>query len=172
MVWQWRVLSGVAALVLASAPACGGSTEDTRTATAGAAGAGSGGASSGGAGGASGSAGSTGPGGVGGFAIPDGGGFPDGFLDGAVLGEGGLFDCGGCACDGATHFCLHVAAGAIGAPPPPDAPACDDAGAKGCQPLPASCGNSPSCGCLPSPYGGACTCSDVGGGLEVFCALP
>lgn len=170
---HWLVVS--TALGLSSVAACGGSNEDTNTATAGnagSAGTATGGTSAGGSGGTVTSGGAGGASGSGGFLTIDGGGTPDGFPDGAVLADGGLFDCGGCACDGKTHYCLRIAAGALRAPPPPDAPSCDDAGANDCQPLPANCGGVPSCTCLPSPYGGACNCNDVGGGLEVFCALP
>lgn len=87
-----------------------------------------------------------------------------------VLADPGLFDSGGCACDGATHFCLKVDMHSRGLPAP-DAEPCSasDAGGAACLELPSGCGPAPSCACL-APYW-QCACSDVGGGLLVYCWL-
>lgn len=181
---HWGRVTFVLFCLGAPAAACGGSSSSDSTG-----GASSGGAAAGGAGGNGGVTTGGGSGGVttgggsggvvtggasgsGGFVITggSGGGEPDGFLSDVVLADAAPFDCDGCACDGSTHYCLHVAAGAK-TPPLPDAAACSDAGTS-CIPLPDGCGSTPSCSCIPPKYGGACYCSDVGGGLLVFCALP
>lgn len=85
-----------------------------------------------------------------------------------------LFDCDGCACDGATHYCRQVYAGAQ-VPPAPDAGSCSelDAGWSSCIPIPPDCISAPSCACLDT-YNGACQCQLVeeGAGFWVQCFLP
>lgn len=97
-----------------------------------------------------------------------GGGLPDVFPGDVVLADAALFDCGGCACDGSTHYCF-IAMHPFRAPPPPDAALCEDAGSS-CLPLPANCSANPTCGCI--PFAPGCDCEDVGGGLQVFCYIP
>lgn len=105
--------------------------------------------------------------------IGSGGTIKDAATDPVVVTDAGWFECGGCLCDGATSYCLHVTAGPPLYPaPPPDATLCpDDAGSKGCKPLPSACNGVPSCGCveLPRPL---CNCDDAGGGILVSCSLP
>jgi hypothetical protein len=157
--------------------ACGSSTDNqTSQQHAG----GSAGTTTGGSGGTSAGGGSGGTnGGASGFGgIPLGGGAgtsPIDASDGAVVSDAGWFQCGGCACDGTTHYCIHTSGGAANPmPPPDDAAVCDyDAatGSNGCVPLPAGC-DPPSCDCVGVPFGGACTCTDAGGGILVQCFLP
>ena len=87
-----------------------------------------------------------------------------------VLADAGLFDCGGCACDGATHFCYTVDMHFRGLPSP-DAQVCSafDGGDPASLDLPAGCGPAPSCACLAPYY--QCSCSDIGSGLLVDCWL-
>lgn len=84
------------------------------------------------------------------------------------------FDCQGCLCDGATHYCLVIHGGAPagnGPKGPPPEPTCDDdASPNDCKPLPAMCAGKPSCACL--DMGGACQCDEMGGGVTVTCVLP
>lgn len=174
-----RALLGFALLSLL-ASACGESEGADGRSTGGGAGSGgsaTGGAPSGGTGGAT----SGGAGGVGG--APSGGsaGTPsdsgaDADDGGPFVADAGLFACGGCACDGATHYCVSFVGGLL-PPAPPDAAACPDVttpGASGCHPLPTGCNGVPACGCLPSPMPGysACHCDDTGGGLTYSCAMP
>lgn len=94
------------------------------------------------------------------------------FDSSVVAADAGLFDCGGCACDGTTHYCAQASGGHV--LPPADAAACpepDGGSGFGCQPLPAACGGVPTCGCLPQTSD-ACSCEDVGGGLQVMCVYP
>lgn len=168
-------------LAVAVVAACGSDDEKVSSTQTGGAGgngaagsgaAGSGAAGSGGTEGGLGGAGASASGGFGGIQIGDAA--PPAF-DGPDLADAGWFDCSGCACNGATHYCLQVAGGAKvlpGAPPPPDAALCGDTGSFGCTPLPPDCADAPSCSCIPVQLGGACQCSDDGGGLLVFCALP
>jgi hypothetical protein len=150
--------------MLAATEACGSSSED---AVASKHAGGAGGATSGGSAGAAvaGSAGVSGGlqlGGSGGMPVPDA------TVDGPVLLDAGWFDCGGCACDGATHYCLYTSGG-FAPPPPPDASVCEeDGGSSHCKPLPGGC-SPPSCACVTGP---ACSCTDDGGGLRVSCAYP
>lgn len=159
VVWMTAVAT-VAAIV-----ACGADVSGPRT--------------TGGAGGAAGTTTGTGGNGIGG-----GGGIAgdagvedaasDAPSDGSVS-DAGLFDCMGCACDGATHYCTVYYAGAKvpPSPPPPDAAACTEVDAgPGCAPLPAACAPSPSCQCLDIIPGGFCQCSELAEGLLVECFLP
>lgn len=150
--------------------ACGGSSNTSATSTAASQG-GSGGGTTSGAGGAS--AGGAGGTGLGGFLNPqpDAGAGAWGAWDAtAPLDDGGLFDCGGCACDGRTHYCVVSVGGLI--PPAPDAGPCGDGGSGfQCKPLPEDCLAPPSCGCIHGPYQ-FCQCEDVGGGLRVICNFP
>lgn len=115
-----------------------------------------------------------------------GGGAPFEFSDAAPfpadapLADAGLFNCGGCLCDGKTHYCLFSSGPGGKTPPTPDAGMAlcpeQDAGspatADGCLPLPATCGTSPSCACIDVPFPVPCPCSDAGGGLLVSCVIP
>lgn len=166
----WGVL---AIVVTGSLAACGssGSEGSSSGGSSGSAGVASGGAPSGGSGGAS--SGGASSGGASGGSAGSGADAGDG---GPFVTDAGMFLCGGCACDGATHYCVSIAAG-VRPPPPPDAGVCPDVtspGAEGCHPLPGECKGVPSCGCLPSPMPGygACYCTDSGGGLTYGCALP
>jgi hypothetical protein len=159
--------------------ACGSSTSDqTNSSQAG----GNGGTTSGGTGGTTSGGGMggiplTGGGGMGGIPLSGGaaGTSPVDASDGAVVTDAGWFDCNSCSCDGTSHYCVVVSGGAANPPPPPaDAAICaDDAGtgSYGCVPLPAGC-DPPACDCISMPFGGACTCSDAGGGILVQCFLP
>jgi hypothetical protein len=74
------------------------------------------------------------------------------------------FDCGGCPCDGTTHYCAGLAAGPVGPGP--------TAGPTECVPLPSACNGQPSCACVdPMPLLG-CTCTQGQGGVRVDCAEP
>jgi hypothetical protein len=157
--WLWAS----PALVVA---ACG-TADPARTAAA----TGSGGGTASAAGGAAGSSGSTSQG------IPwtqmtsTGAGGQDAAPD--VPFVPGPFDCAGCLCDGATHFCL-VAHGGSPPPPPPPEPLCpEDASDGPCFPLPSACMGHPSCACAnPAPYPpGLCFCTEAGGGVSVSCNL-
>jgi hypothetical protein len=113
----------------------------------------------------------SGAGGAGGVTTASGTG--GGWVDG---GPRALFDCGGCLCDGATHYCQVTQAGAHSGPGQgrPPAPPCDDADAgapNGCIPLPSQCLNDVQCACI-APMPGPCSCMDLGPGLEILCALP
>jgi hypothetical protein len=172
-----RVVAMTSLAGLLAVAACGSDDEKLSTSQTGGAGgngaAGSGATGSGGMeGGLGGAAGASASGGFGGLQLSDAA--PPSF-DGPDLADAGWFDCSGCACNGATHYCLEVTGGAKGlpgAPPPPDAALCGDTGSFGCTPLPPDCVDAPSCSCIPVQFGGACQCSDDGGGLLVFCALP
>jgi hypothetical protein len=153
-----------------SAAACGSSSSTGSTG-------GTGGSSSGGSntGGTS-SGGSAGAGGVAGSGgVPDAG--SDASDGGPFVADAGMFDCQGCGCNGATHYCVNIMAGTQVMEPFGTGECTDvtDPTAEGCHPLPADCKGVPSCGCLPSPLpgaGGACDCGDSGGGLTYSCALP
>jgi hypothetical protein len=163
------------ALVLWVVPfaACGASTEDSiARAHAG----GSGGTSTGGSGATSDASAGAGAGpsggasGSGGFAASAGA-VADASLDSPSVTDAGWFDCGGCACDGTTHYCVEWVGGGAYAPPPPppDAAVCaGDAGfpTGGCLALPANCSGPPSCDCVPTGCG---VCTVVPGGLLVTC---
>ncbi len=168
------------AVLFAGFAACGGSTEESggKGGSGGATG-GSGGATGGsggnlgGSGGATGGSGGTSTGGNAGSSFGGAGGL-DASSDVVVLQDAGWFDCGGCACDGTTHYCVESSGGAAKLPPLPDASTCADSGTTfgGCNPLPATCPTPATCDCLTMPVPGACFCSDAGGGLLVKCMMP
>ena len=84
----------------------------------------------------------------------------------------GPFECQGCLCEGETHFCEIVHAGAAPVPPPgpPPEPACvDDAGPSYCKPLPPACAGTPTCACVNTL---GCDCAVTGGGVTVTCYFP
>jgi hypothetical protein len=86
----------------------------------------------------------------------------------------GLFDCNGCLCDGATHYCELVSGGKAPGPPPgpPPQPMCpEDAGAIRCKPIPAECLPMATCKCV-DPQQGPCTCTVDPQGITVTCNLP
>lgn len=151
-------------VTLALASACGSTDAEHETTL-------TGGAAGSGALGGGGSGGSELGGSAGGIVLSDAA--PPSF-DGPDLADAGWFDCDGCACNGATHYCLVVDSFPFlpNAPPPPDAASCDTAAGSGCTPLPADCLEAPSCSCIPPKYGGGCDCSDDGGGLRMYCVLP
>lgn len=166
-------------LTLGVLASCGSSSSSDGTGGSSSGGASTGGSSSGGAstGGAAGTAsggaaGST-LGGTGGGGVDAGSDASDG---GPFVQDAGMFDCRGCGCDGTTHYCVNIAAGAQGVKPFGTGECQDvtDPGKEGCHPLPSACAGVPACGCLPSPMPGygACFCDDVGGGLSYNCALP
>ncbi len=153
--------------------ACGGSIRDDAgraDASAGNGGAdsGSGGGVGGLTGGSGGDGGGISLGGTSGFAATGG---TAGDAGNVTVADAGLFDCYGCACNGATSYCVK-ASGGFWTPPLPDAGLCSaDAGTVHCKPLPDSCQGAPSCGCVPEPHN-ICDCEDVGGGLMVKCYYP
>jgi hypothetical protein len=108
--------------------------------------------------------------GFGGFAATSGG---------SEVGAGGspdmpgLFDCGGCLCDGATHYCRIDGGGGPTPPPgPPPMPTCpEDPAATSCKPLPAECLSSPTCACLGWPNS-ICSCAVEHEGIVVKCVYP
>ncbi len=104
--------------------------------------------------------------GFGGFAATGGG-------SGGSPGMPGLFDCGGCLCDGTTHYCRFEGGGGPTPPPgPPPAPLCaDDAGVTSCKPIPAECLSSPTCNCLGKPDS-ICSCEVMAPGILVKCINP
>jgi hypothetical protein len=86
----------------------------------------------------------------------------------------GTFDCNGCLCDGATHFCEQVFHDPSPPPPPgpPPEPLCaDDAGLSGCKPIPAACLPTATCQCV-DPQLGSCVCKVDHAGITVTCTLP
>lgn len=167
--------TAISTLLLASAlvvpVACGSTDSDAGRSDASAGAGGSGGSAGSASGGAAGS---------GGISLFDAGGGSGGMADAATdpitVADAGWFECGGCLCDGTTHYCEQISAG-VNAPSPPEPPdgatlcSTKEAG-NDCLPLPTECAGVPSCGCVPKPYGDICSCNDVGGGLLVHCALP
>jgi hypothetical protein len=93
-------------------------------------------------------------------------------------GTRGLFDCNGCMCDGATHYCKITLAGAAPShqeKPPPGPDGCTDADAgapDGCIPLPSTCLPDPACTCIEANALAWCACSDESAGLKLTCMLP
>jgi hypothetical protein len=83
--------------------------------------------------------------------------------------DAGPFDCMGCICDGATHYCRVSHAGAPKRPFLPDAAACSDLASSFCIPLPESCQGTPSCSCASEA---PCICQSAGGGILVECFYP
>ncbi|MEP7123871.1 MAG: hypothetical protein ABJE95_23280 [Byssovorax sp.] len=84
----------------------------------------------------------------------------------------GMFDCNGCLCDGATHYCELQFGGAAPPPGPPPEPMCDaDAGPIRCKPIPSACLPMATCQCI-YPQEGPCTCKVDPGGITVTCNLP
>jgi hypothetical protein len=162
------VMVGVMAMLPA---ACGSVTLDRASASASATGTGGAGA---GTGTSSGSSTGGDVGGSIGF-----GGFPD--TTGGTGGAGGTpslpghFDCGGCACDGATHYCeLQVGLKKLPPPGPPPEPLClepDGMSPNSCKPIPAACLPEATCACV-YPNLGVCSCKVDPQGITVLCNLP
>jgi hypothetical protein len=153
---------------------CGSVTIDKSSSNASGSGSGSGSAT--GAGGASSASASASSGGDVGGGIGFGG-FPA--MSSSDVGAGGspdmpaLFDCFGCLCDGATHFCeLFTGGGPTPPPGPPPEPTCpEDNAPNRCKPIPAACSPMATCQCV-SPQMGGCTCDVNHQGITVVCVLP
>ena len=81
------------------------------------------------------------------------------------------FDCFGCVCDAADHFCVELIPGVL---PPllPDG-ICPDSTLfeGGCVPFPDECAQDPSCACLGN-LPGACSCQKGESPVLVKCPLP
>lgn len=133
-----------------------------------------------GAGGASASSGA----GQGGFIVLVGSGGGASSVDAGVedawISDGGYFDCKGCACPSATHYCETTLGGAPlppfppfppPTPPQPGDPKCDEVdGYTSCAPIPDQCLSALTCSCIePYPF---CDCSNDGTGFYVTCAFP
>ena len=135
-----------------------------------------------GSGGTTGSGGSTASSGNGGNGVTSGDGGAIGFggygSSGETVGGGGspsmpgMFDCHGCLCDGATHYCDLGSAGPPSPPGPPPEPMCaEDGGAVDCLPIPAECLPAPTCACI-KPEQSFCKCDVLSGGITVTCNYP
>ncbi|HRI07478.1 MAG TPA: hypothetical protein PKW35_06660, partial [Nannocystaceae bacterium] len=91
----------------------------------------------------------------------------------ATTGGALLFDCHGCGCDAATHYCVTVLGGGLPGLLPGDLTPCPDVVdpyLDGCHPFPAPCVDDPSCACLGDIPG--CFCDEQPDHAHVTCPLP
>lgn len=83
----------------------------------------------------------------------------------------GLFDCAGCLCDGATHYCITHDGPKAPGPPPPEPTCPEDGGPLNCMPLSIECLSKPTCQCVAAKMG-ACQCDVLPQGISVHCVIP
>jgi hypothetical protein len=102
----------------------------------------------------------------------------DAGIEDAWVSDGGDFDCKGCACPSATHYCETTSGGAPVSPSPPPptppqpgSPKCEEVDAStSCVPVPDKCVQAMTCDCIkPYPF---CDCENDGTGFYVKCVLP
>lgn len=93
--------------------------------------------------------------------------------DGTTGGGGQYFPCDTCFCDAAVSYCRIVQAGVL--PVPPDPVLCPivppDDYLTGCVLYPQSCGDTPTCDCIPT-QNNTCFCNEDMGTFTATCPLP